>query len=341
MKRSRWPALLVLLLPGAASAQLFVPVPAGGIDLGFSRARKSGAFSFSLSRGYGGFYGPVLVNPYGPAVGRVRVTEVRIVTPPPVIIALAPPPPADLLTPPARELPPYDQVMGQPPPEPPLPGREAGRFRPLEPDNRDRARRPVRPEPPPEKPPEKPPPEQPGPKEPPRDGRAPRLPRGPLPDPDPRVESARQVALGKEAFARGEYGRAAERFRQAIEVAPNEPPGYLLLGQAQLALGNYRRAFDALQTGLALRPDWPAEPFRPIELYGGNVVEYAAHVSALEDALAANPNDAVLLFLCGYALWFDGRKAEARPLFERAGPALPDPGVVERFLRALPDRPAV
>jgi len=234
-------------------------------------------------------------------------------------------------------------VMGKAEAEKPLPGREAGRFRPLEPDNRERARQPLKPEEPPDRPPPKePPPKEPPPKEPPRQ---PRLPRPPLPNPDPRAESARQVDLGKEAFARGEYGRAAERFRQAVDLAPDDPLPHFLLGRAHVALGNYRRAFDALQEGLALKPDWPLHPLppldRPLDLYGDNVVEYAAHLAALEETLAANPGDALLLFLCGYELWFDGRKAEARELLERAAPALPDSGIVEQFLKALPGAPAI
>src|SRR5205807_4851276 len=147
-------------------------------------------------------------------------------------------------------------------------------------------------------PPKAPPPKEPPPKEPPR--QKPRLPRAPLPDADPRVESARQVDLGKEAFSRGEYGRAAERFRHAADLAPAEAMPQFLLAQAHVALGNYRRAFDALRDGLALKPDWPAEPFRPAELYGDNLADYGAHLAALEDTLAAHPADALLLFLCGY-----------------------------------------
>ncbi len=339
MKRTRWPALLVLLFPGAAHAQFLIPF-GGGIDIGFTKVKRNSAFSFSLSRGYGGLYGPFYGNPYGPAVpfGRVAITEVRIITPPPIIVQAPPPVPAEVLAPRVVQLPPYDEVMGKEAPEKPLPGREAGRFRPLEPDNRERARQPIKPEPPPDRPP----PKEPPPKEPPRQ---PRLPLPPLPNPDPRVESARQVDLGKKAFARGEYGRAAEHFRRAVDVAPDEPLPHFLLARAHVALGNYRRAFDALQDGLALKPDWPSQPLppadRPLDLYGDNVVEYAAHLAALEDTLAANPGDALLLFLCGYELWFDGRKAEARELLERAAPALPDPGIVEQFLKALPGAPAI
>ena len=342
MKRTRWPALLVLLFPGAAQAQFLLPF--GGFDLGFTKVKRHSAFSFSLTRGYRGAYGPFYGNPYGPPVpfGGIAVTEVRIITPPPIIVQ-APPVPAEVLAPGVVQLPAYDDVMGKAEAEKPLPGREAGRFRPLEPDNRERARQPLKPEEPPDRPPPKePPPKEPPPKEPPRQ---PRLPRPPLPNPDPRAESARQVDLGKEAFARGEYGRAAERFRQAVDLAPDDPLPHFLLGRAHVALGNYRRAFDALQEGLALKPDWPLHPLppldRPLDLYGDNVVEYAAHLAALVETLAANPGDALLLFLCGYELWFDGRKAEARELLERAAPALPDSGIVEQFLKALPGAPAI
>ena len=158
---------------------------------------------------------------------------------------------------------------------------------------------------------------------------------------DPQRESLRLVALGKEAFAEREYGRAAERFRLAGEADPAAPVPTFLLAQAQMALGKYRAAFDSLQRGLNLDPDWPARPFRPVELYGNNLADYEAHLSALQDVLTANPRDAVLLFLSGYELWFDGRREEARVLFEKAAPALPNRGIVERFLKALPGVPVV
>src|SRR5439155_2525697 len=128
--------------------------------------------------------------------------------------------------------PPMPELRVEPPDEPPLPGRDAGVFRPLDPDNRDRARRPVVP-----------------PKEQPKRDPVPPPPERPLPPPpmkqNPVDEGQRQLELGKEAFARGEYGRAAERFRQAVDLMPANPLAHLLLGQAQLALGNNPRAFDA------------------------------------------------------------------------------------------------
>jgi Flp pilus assembly protein TadD len=339
MKCSGWLIAALAVLAGAPPALAHPPWgPHGHGGLSFGKFRKGGHLSFSLGRPYAGYYAPPLYNPFGRSTS---FTQIYLYSPPPVIV---PPVPdwlgMDRIDPslllPRR--PPPDEAEDLPPPPPPErpPGREAGKFRPLDPDNRDRARRPVRPEPEPE--PEQPPrprlPRDDDPVPPPR-------PRAPVPDPDQRRESQRQVELGKEAFADGEYGLAAERFRRAADTAPNDPLPHFLLAQAQVALGNYRRAFDAIQDGLRLRPDWPAQPFRPLELYGDNAAAYAAHLTALGDTLAANPDDAVLLFLHAYLLWFDGRKAEARPLFERARPALPDPTVVERFLQALPGGPAV
>ena len=55
MTRTRWPVLLVLLLPGAAPAQFLLPF-GGGFNLGVTKVKRHGGVSFSLSRGYGGYY---------------------------------------------------------------------------------------------------------------------------------------------------------------------------------------------------------------------------------------------------------------------------------------------
>ncbi len=337
MKCIGWPVGVLLLLAAPARGQLVVPGYRAGFEVGFARFGRHPGFPFAPGWVGNPYCGPFHA-PFRTSITRVQFIAPAVIIPPPVIVQ-APPivlqPGAiedDVLNPPPRELPPIERVVpGREPEERPLPGREAGRFRPLEPDNRERARQPFRDEPPPEKPGAGEPPDRP----------PPRLPRGPAAEPEPKAEAARQTALGREAFAREEYGRAAERFRRASALAADEALPHFLLAQAHVALGNYRRAFDAVQAGLRLQPGWPGEPFRPLELYGDNPAAYPAHLAALGDTLAENPDDAVLLFLYGYLLWFDGRRAEARPLFERAAPALPDPGVVERFLRALPGGPVV
>src|SRR5262245_53446728 len=83
-------------------------------------------------------------------------------------------------------------------------------------------------------------------------------PARPRPMEDPREASARHIALGKEAFAIGEYARAAFRFQKAAELAPDQALPHFLLAQSLLALGKYRDAVAAIHAGMALDPTWPA-----------------------------------------------------------------------------------
>src|SRR5262249_60336911 len=98
---------------------------------------------------------------------------------------------------------------------------------------------------------------------------------------DPLAESARHVAVGKEAFAAGEYGRAAFRFRKAAETAPDQPMPQFLLAQALLALGKYRDAVNSIQAGLALDPTWPALGPRLALLYAPDNPHFPTHLHPL------------------------------------------------------------
>ena len=156
--------------------------------------------------------------------------------------------------------------------------------------------------------------------------------RGPVPANDPDAENSRQNQLGRETFAEGEYGRAADRFEQAIRAAPQKPESHFLLGQAQFALGKFRDATVAILAGLKIRPDWPAAKFDIRALYGENVAEWALHLERLRAAVDRNPDEPALLFLYGYQLWFNGRRDEAKLYFRKAAPLVIDPKPIEGFL---------
>jgi hypothetical protein len=344
----RWLLALAVLALGAtdAPAQFLWP---GGFGYGYGRL----GFGFLGPRGRFALYGRAYVGGFGylggfgiAPFGYLRNQVTVIYTPPPIV--LMPPPrlfldelDQELRPPPRREVPPVERV--QPPPEAPEPlpkGDEVGGFRPLDPDNRARARQPMPDQPKPEPPPEPLPP--PPPKPPPRPpNQPPELPHPPMPETDPQAEYARLIDLGRAAFAAGEYGRAAQRFRQAADVDPREPFAHFLLAQALFALGKYADAADAIHAGLDRQPAWPTSRFRPMELYGANVADYAAHLRRLEDTLRRRPDDPILLFLYAYQLWFDGRREEARPFFQRAREKAADRGDIERFLRALPAAPVL
>ena len=294
-------------------------VPSGpGLFFGHSGRHSSLALalgSSSVAPAY--YYGPA---PYG--INQVTVLYPPPAAPPaPIIVNVAPRvlrlDDLAMLDPDLRPDPPARPKP--PPPDPQLPGgRDAGVFRPLAPDNRDRAARPM--------PPEKPLP-------------PPRLPEGDLPKPvppavDPKAEGERQLKLGREAFAAREYGRATQRFRDMARGAPAEPLPYFLLGQSLFAAGRYPEAVAAIRAGVGLRPDWPNVRFPPRDLYGPNAADFNDHLRRLREALLLLPNDPDLLFLCAYQLWFDGRHDEARPLFQKARQTAADPAVIDRFLAA-------
>jgi hypothetical protein len=323
MKGIRGPLALLGLIVAAGELRaqvIVVPNPYVGPPPGFYFSQSGRRSSVAISiGGYGG--NPFFSSPIGYGGG---ISQVTLVYPPQSVVAQQQPAAAgprilrldDLasLDPDLRPDP-----MPEKPRNPPLPGgREAGVFRPLAPDNRDRAVRPLPPEPAPK--PNLPP-----------------APVGNLPRPapanaDPKVEGDEQLKLGREAYAAREYGRATQRFRDAARRMPDDAQPYLLLGQSLFAAGRYPEAVEAIRAGVGLRPDWPNARFAPRDLYGPNVADFTDQMRRLSDALEVLPDDPVLLFLYGYELWFDGRQDEARRLFQRARPASPNPAVIDRFL---------
>jgi hypothetical protein len=159
--------------------------------------------------------------------------------------------------------------------------------------------------------------------------------QAPPPEKDKAAEAVRQIKLGRAAFADGEYGRAAERFRQASTLAPDEPASRFLSAQALFAMGKYRESVAAICDGMKMMPDWPKEPFPPREMYGEAGRDFPLHLDRLRQSLDRDPANPALLFLYGYQLWFDGRRADARPYLQKAAAAVANPKPIELFLNEL------
>jgi Tetratricopeptide repeat len=184
----------------------------------------------------------------------------------------------------------------------PIGGQPAGRFRPVGPLDRERARM------------------------------APPAAVNPPPPADPMVESARLIREAKRAFGDGEYGRAGELLQKAVAAVPTSAEGHLLLGQAWFALGKYADAVAAIHAGVRLKPDWPDVGPPLVALYGARSAEFEFHQQMLSDAAKAAPNDAVLQFLSGYVAWFADREDEARQLFAALRRQVADSAVIDLFL---------
>jgi hypothetical protein len=313
MAHLRWPAALLLCLAwmAEAQAQLIISsnpydggVAAYGYGLGVRHRHRRHRLSISgfVSGSYvaGGFSYSPFWSPYGVTVQRVNV----IVQPAPTVV---------LRQPPAQVVRVEDDISGV----------DLDEIDPITLKKRKPEERPapvVQPraekKPPPAKRPAPPPPPPP---------QVPEDPNVNIPDP---------VERGKKAFAAREYGLAAQRFRQAIQVDPAAPLPHFLLAQAQFALGKYWDAVKTIRAGMDRKNDWPTTKFPPRALYQGNELDFLGHLKRLEDAVDKHPQDAALLFLLGYELWFDGKRAKARALFQKAKPLTPNPVYLDRFLKA-------
>jgi hypothetical protein len=302
------PAVLLLLLTSAGDtrAQFLLGIPfngpgpilVGGVGFGHGRHRIDGFVT-------GGYFAPY------PSYG----SSVTIVT------VYASPPPSPLVVTPAEldvlrqlNMLPRDRDQDRDEPRPPVRiGPNKGPRNPNPPAPPEKLVPPAK-----EKPVGKP-----------RDLPLP----GPRPAATPKAEHERLVQLGKDAFAAQQYGRAAERFRQAL-AADDQAPAHFLLAQAEFTLGKYFDAVDALEAGLKLDPNWPTAPFHPQALYGPDGDDFTEQLQRLQNALARHPDDPVLLFLYAYQLWFDGRRNEALPLFQRAAAVAADKAAIEKFLQS-------
>lgn len=157
------------------------------------------------------------------------------------------------------------------------------------------------------------------------------------PKADPIAEGQRLTTLGVVAFRGQEYGLAARKFKQALEVDPTGSRAYFFLSQAHFALGDYRDAVQMIGLGLGLDRDWPQRPFRPrFDLYADQPQDWQRHLQLLEGAQARQPNNAGYVFLLAHQRWFDDQRDEALRLFRQVQPLVGDPALVDLFLKAVP-----
>ncbi|GIW80843.1 MAG: hypothetical protein KatS3mg105_2650 [Gemmatales bacterium] len=311
-------ALIVALSWQTPSPAQYPYWPGYGYRAGFTVTGRN--FVFSVGRSY--YAAPIYV-PYYRSVTVVYSPPPIVVTPPIIINQIVEAPPADvpiddngdrfIRIEPKRGKP--EEALR------PLPGEKAGDFRPLRPEERERAKDEI----------------PPGPQNPMPRKAEPEIPLEPADN--PRDEHARLIALGKQAFRQRQYGLAERRFERATQVLPRQAMGWFLLAEARFARSQYREALAAIETGMKLRAEWPLVAFQPRQYYGDNANDFEQYLRKLRGLIESRPNDPVLLFLYAYELWFDGRKQEARRFFQQAEKLADEKTYIQRFLRALPGLP--
>jgi tetratricopeptide (TPR) repeat protein len=146
------------------------------------------------------------------------------------------------------------------------------------------------------------------------------------------------VKNGIRLFAQGNYKRAADRFREAIDLSPDDPTPHFYLAQARFALRQYGEAAQSVKSGLRVGPDWLNLDFDMSTLYGDEK-DLREQLAQLAGELRANPLERDALFLLGYELFVTGQKDKAKTLLAQSAKVEPNETPLKPFFdyfRKLP-----
>jgi tetratricopeptide (TPR) repeat protein len=143
---------------------------------------------------------------------------------------------------------------------------------------------------------------------------------------------------GVAAQQRGELERAADAYRQAIEVEPRYAEAYANLGAVLARLGQYDQAVSCYERALLINPQLNAARLN-LGLAHYRAGALAAAVETFRAAYAADPSLLQIRQLLGLVLVEIGRDAEAIPHLEASAQAAPDePAVLFALGRAYARR---
>jgi tetratricopeptide (TPR) repeat protein len=137
-------------------------------------------------------------------------------------------------------------------------------------------------------------------------------------NPEAVARAGRFIGFGDTQFRNQKYADALQRYRKAMAAVPGLAEAYFREGYAQIAMGHYESAVKAFKQGLKADPNWPHSGFESDQLYGPNSKEKSAHIDALTEIAAKEPNNGSVSFLLGVCLYFDGQTDRAAPRFQRA-----------------------
>ena len=141
----------------------------------------------------------------------------------------------------------------------------------------------------------------------------------------PPVRKAVQAVLAARKFARaGEFEKAAQQFRRAIDISPEYALAYSGLAASYLRTGNYREAASEASRAMELSQPNPADlcNLTQAQLHLGQIAEATATARRW---LAMAPENPKAHWVLGLLLARDRRTlAEAAPHLERAAQEVPE-----------------
>lgn len=154
-------------------------------------------------------------------------------------------------------------------------------------------------------------------------------------------EAARQrarqwMARGDSLFHAQRCHEALQRYKSAIEAAPDLAEAYVRQGFALIVVNQPKLAAKAFKISLHLDPEVWRTGFQLDDLYQDNHLAKTAHLELLAQSSLDRPEDADLVFLVGMMLWADGDRERARGFLQKAHDMV---GPAADFLNPLLNRP--
>jgi len=154
-----------------------------------------------------------------------------------------------------------------------------------------------------------------------------------------RARAAKFMELGDAQFAQGHYVAAYERYKSAVQAAPDLVEAYLRRGQALIAMRSYMLATETFKYAFKMHPDWAKTKFRLNVLYGDRQQDKEEHLDALAAAAEKQPT-ANMMFLVGAQLLYDDQAERAMKFFDRAKEIHEQAGAAQPLPLPLAEKPA-
>jgi len=115
---------------------------------------------------------------------------------------------------------------------------------------------------------------------------------------------------------RSRYVEAAQQFRIEVELTPDNPEAYLSLGTQHGMLGQYQESLAAFERSAQLQPSFAAYANIGMTLFRLRKFDDAA--ASLQRARTMRPDEYTAFSNLARIYYWNGRKAEAVPLYEKA-----------------------
>lgn len=142
------------------------------------------------------------------------------------------------------------------------------------------------------------------------------------------------MKLGVERFRARDYHAAAEAFRRAAPLDPDNGLPRFGHSFAQFALGDYEGAAWSLRRGLDLLPDW-ASSGQDLGAWYETPIDLEDHLQALRSHCRLRPDDHEAKALLGYIAFVTGDTGLARASFQDVQTARADDPLPAHFLAEL------